>query len=301
MNRFVRYKKFLSIAGNILCAFGLVYVINRILENQGKIDWSLFDRKLIFWLVFFILVYCMANFLLASGWQKIMQYLGENVSIEMSIKIYGQSLLAKYIPGNIFQFAGRQALGVSNGYTNGPLARSIFWELGLLAATGFIFSTLALPLVISSVTPVIGLILFLFLFLILIAIIRAKFGMKVVFSSIAYIGFHIITSVIFLCIILVMYSQHSILDPWSIPGICGAYISAWLLGLLTPGAPGGMGVREFILLTLLKNSVNQTELLPIIIVSRLVTIGGDLFFYILSFLFIKVKQSQKPDGKVGID
>ena len=58
----------------------------------------------------------------------------------------------------------------------------------------------------------------------------------------------------------------------------GAYVLAWLAGLVTPGAPAGVGVRELVLLALLKGSVGQTELLLAVLLGRLVTVGGDVAF-----------------------
>ena len=60
--------------------------------------------------------------------------------------------------------------------------------------------------------------------------------------------------------------------------VIGAYVLAWLAGLVTPGAPAGVGVRELVLLALLKGSVGQTELLLAVLLGRLVTVSGDVAF-----------------------
>ena len=57
---------------------------------------------------------------------------------------------------------------------------------------------------------------------------------------------------------------------------------AWLAGLLTPGAPAGIGVRELVLVLLLKGIVPEAELLLAVLLSRLVTVGGDLLFYLVA-------------------
>jgi uncharacterized membrane protein YbhN (UPF0104 family) len=56
-------------------------------------------------------------------------------------------------------------------------------------------------------------------------------------------------------------------------------VLAWLLGLITPGAPAGVGVRELVLLGLLSSFVPQSTILLATVVGRLVTIGGDLLFF----------------------
>jgi uncharacterized membrane protein YbhN (UPF0104 family) len=69
------------------------------------------------------------------------------------------------------------------------------------------------------------------------------------------------------------------LSPWLWPGVVGAFVLAWLLGLITPGAPAGMGVRELVLLGLLSPFLPQSTILLATVLGRVVTIGGDLLFF----------------------
>jgi glycosyltransferase 2 family protein len=62
--------------------------------------------------------------------------------------------------------------------------------------------------------------------------------------------------------------------------IGGAYVVAWLAGLVTPGAPAGVGIREMVLLFLLKGLVIDTDLLLAVLLGRLVTVSGDLVFFL---------------------
>lgn len=64
--------------------------------------------------------------------------------------------------------------------------------------------------------------------------------------------------------------------------IIGAYILAWLIGLITPGAPAGVGIREVILLYLFKNSINDQDLLLTILLGRMMTVSGDFIFYLIA-------------------
>ena len=64
------------------------------------------------------------------------------------------------------------------------------------------------------------------------------------------------------------------------PFIVGAYLIAWLAGLLTPGAPAGVGVREVVLYALLHSMVSQVDLITAIVIGRIVTVSGDVVFYL---------------------
>jgi uncharacterized membrane protein YbhN (UPF0104 family) len=62
--------------------------------------------------------------------------------------------------------------------------------------------------------------------------------------------------------------------------VCGAYVLAWVAGFLTPGAPAGVGVREFVLYLLLAQLVGQPDLLAAVVLARMVSVCGDVLFYL---------------------
>jgi hypothetical protein len=59
---------------------------------------------------------------------------------------------------------------------------------------------------------------------------------------------------------------------------------AWLAGLLTPGAPAGVGVREIMLLFLLGTVVGRADLLLAAVLSRVITVTGDGGFFVWASL-----------------
>ena len=63
-----------------------------------------------------------------------------------------------------------------------------------------------------------------------------------------------------------------------------AFIVAWLAGLITPGAPAGVGVREIVIVILLKGLVSESDLLLAVLLTRVVTVGGDVLFFLLASL-----------------
>lgn len=59
--------------------------------------------------------------------------------------------------------------------------------------------------------------------------------------------------------------------------IIGAYSVSWIIGFLTPGAPGGIGVREAVISLLLKGSATSIDLIIIaVVITRIVSIMGDI-------------------------
>jgi uncharacterized membrane protein YbhN (UPF0104 family) len=68
-------------------------------------------------------------------------------------------------------------------------------------------------------------------------------------------------------------------DPAVILPLCGAYAIAWLAGVATPGAPAGIGVREFVLLYLLSGVASDPEMTLAVILARVVNMAGDTLFF----------------------
>ncbi|MDB4543032.1 hypothetical protein N9241_02195, partial [bacterium] len=56
------------------------------------------------------------------------------------------------------------------------------------------------------------------------------------------------------------------------------------VGLITPGAPAGVGVRELVLITCLGGMAADEDVLSAVILSRLVTVLGDVLFFGLARL-----------------
>jgi glycosyltransferase 2 family protein len=243
--------------------------------------------SLFHWLIlfFFSIIYAISGIFLAFAWKDILNFLKTEVDKLQAIKIYGLSQLAKYVPGNIFHLAGRQALGMASDLPAINLAKSTVWELGLMVFSGLFFGLLTIPLLLPSLSIHTSIIIFLLLFMIVV-ICMSKWLSK--FISRAFVFqtiFLLLTGVIFTSILYIINPDVISISTFSV--FIGAYIIAWLAGLITPGAPAGLGIRELVLLFLLKGLVPELDLLLAVLVSRVVTVLGDLLYFTVS-LFIKL-------------
>jgi hypothetical protein len=163
------------------------------------------------------------------------------------------------------------------------LAKSSVWELGLITLAGGLFSLLALPLLVPGLFEVISVggfvggvaITFSFLWRLMGASVASAFGL--------YMFFFAVSGGVFIGLMeLVIESPINGNLHWF--SLIGACVLAWLIGLVTPGAPAGVGVREMALLFMLKGVIGEEDLLLAVVLGRIVTIGGDL----LSYLFFVV-------------
>jgi len=167
------------------------------------------------------------------------------------------------------------------GVPGWPLAKSSIWELGLLTLTGTIFGILALPLIVSDVSLSGAAFAFILMVIISTALLGFYSGQQVARAFVLYACFFAVYAAIFIGLIKLV-SSLSVSDVSLWPAFCGAYVLAWLAGFITPGAPAGIGVRELVLLFLLKGAIAEADLIFIVLLGRMVTVLGDSLFFLYS-------------------
>jgi len=242
---------------------------------------------------------------------------GKQIQQRVINSIYIKANIGKYLPGNVFHFAGRNLLGKQFKLDQKALLGST-----LLLHIQTITLSLLLPLmlniniyreIITLLKELLGRIYFftvggLIIAIILLFILFRKqiaihtkdllmhFTNK---STGKIIGNFIITGVY-----LILYGISFFIITYAVSGnswglntsivIIISFILAWLCGLVIIGAPGGIGVREVVLLFLLRKMIPEAELLIIVVLHRFCTISADGLSFILEL--IKEKFIGKIDG-----
>lgn len=275
-------KHCLHFIGGGLGLAGIVFVGIRLYSGAEEIDVTRFSVSNWGAFIFLSLLYGAANTLLARAWWCQLALFEVRTDWPWALRTYGVSQLAKYVPGNIFHLAGRQALGMAAGLPARPLAKSAAWELGSIAIAGAAFGLLALPLVwqafdLRAASPLFA------LTLVAIYFATARWVAKAAASGLLWqTAFLALSGLIFIGT-LALVSDSSQLFPLA-PALIGAYVVAWLAGLVTPGAPAGVGIREIVLLFLLEDYLPSEALLLAVVLGRIITVAGDLFFFAFSYL-----------------
>ena len=276
-------KRSLHWVGSALAIVGIIFVALRLYNLGADIDFSRFGMA--DWLVLFgcSLVYGLANLMLAFAWGDLLGYFGVGRTRRWVVNVFGVSQLAKYVPGSIFHLAGRQAMGMAAGVPAWPLAKSSVWELGLISVTGGLFGLLTLPLLVP-VAVLSGIAAFTIVLGIVAAGLWRCIGHLVARVFAWYVGFLTISGALFVGVLLLLLSEGSVGENSLWISMGGAYVIAWLAGLVTPGSPAGLGVREVVLWSLLKGNIAEADLLLAVLLGRLVTVVGDLLFFGVAFL-----------------
>ena len=276
-------KTLATLVGNVLAAAGVIFLLIKMYEYGPNVAYVLQDSRVIAWSLLLACFYCCANTPLALAWWQLLKHFEKTATRNAAIAIYGRSILGKYVPGNVMNVISRQALGMGRGLPGWALAKASFWELFCLASAGSVFIVLLAPEFGGGNINNSLIILLLLFIATVVSVLRYKslacfanaFTLQIIFLAFSGAIFTLLLSA------LNVYSLDSI-DSFLF--CTGAFVTAWLAGFLTPGAPAGVGIREVVLTTLLTNSAPESQLFGAIILSRLITSVGDVgFFAIITY------------------
>jgi len=249
------------------------------------------------------LVWAGALFVQAFAWSSYVARGQSDVRYRLILQ-YGLGNIAKYLPGNVLHFAARQAaVRAENIPQWRAVAASVGEIIGLSSAALVLGGAVSLASAGSTMfhklqdflpaLPSVGsMIVAAAIAAVLTAIALRHFpgqlnsedlrryliaGFKFFLSSVVY--FALIAS-----IVLWLSPESGVVTDVPV-FIAGAYLLAWLVGYVLPGASAGIGVREAAFLIIAQTgasgAVDEPALLVLITLLRLVNILGDLFNFTL--------------------
>ena len=247
------------------------------------------------------ILYGSSLFLLATGWATLARSKqpGGQVPLRGLVVAYGTSSIAKYLPGNIFHFAGRQALGGRLGLAQSSLAVASLLEATLSIVTALGLAALAILLagssqsaaslleslprpVVWAVAPALALVVW-FAF-------RSRkshpdAGRTALPDRPSLTAAFLLAAAFFACSGAIAALMAHVLTEGGQPLylVFAAYLVSWVAGFVVPGAPGGIGIREGVLLALLGPVAGAQTTLALALLMRAVTTLGDAAFAGLCF------------------
>lgn len=274
-------KSLFHLFGAIIAIAGVFFVIQRFYVYFDDVNLSLLGIRFWFFIFLLALIYGAANILLAMSWRALLKFCGVDVSRLWSVVTYGISQIGKYVPGNLFHIVGRQAMGAAAGCSHRSLIVSTILEFSLISGAASFFAVLLLPMFQNKVTPLLSLILFFVAASSALILVRIILGVILCRAATYYFYFLAIMALMFLSVVSALMTK----DFFTFDKIvifASAYILAWLIGLVAPGAPAGIGVRELVLLGLLNQQLDASHLIMAVTLTRFVTTGGDFMFFIFA-------------------
>ncbi|NDL64126.1 hypothetical protein GRH90_15390 [Enterobacteriales bacterium SAP-6] len=274
-------KRTLHWAGGGLAFIAIAFLAWRLHGYWDRLDVTQFTPSVWAAVMVLVLVCGGANLLLALSWWLLLTQSGVKATRWWAVSTYGISQLGKYLPGNIVHLAGRQVIGMAAGVPGITLAKSTLWELGLLAIAGSMYGLLAMSLLFNTLPIWISAGLFLSVVCGAGYFLQETTNARVAAAFFLHVVFLASSGAIFVALQGILISTSG-LDMQVGLQLGAAYIIAWLAGLMTPGAPAGVGVREFVLMVLTKGILSEPDLLLIVLMARAVSVMGDFVFFLFS-------------------
>lgn len=258
--------------------------------------------------------------LLALAWRILLTGLGIRRSRRELFGIAGITQFAKYLPGNVGQYIGRVGMSLARGIPARPLAISLILEtlLVIAAAITVCVGAGALSSVGRNALHAHGAQLGLIAVLIAVAgaglyalrriapwllrrlapkyapaldgtLLPPRTALARVFILYCINYFGIGIGLILLAHFLLPSAPH---DYWLLIAV---FALAWVVGFVTPGAPGGLGVREGLMLLMLAPVYTMTAAGVLVIALRIATTLGDVLNLGAGFTALPKQERSAPE------
>lgn len=245
-------------------------------------------------------------------WTWVLKELNQSVSSIEFIQVYLKTNIAKYLPGNVWHYYGRIIAAKNANIPTNIATLSVLLEpLLMLAAALIIIVLFASQIVVNNwkinlfILQLLGLIIILGIlhpwFLnptiqlldrwknkksqpenqLIDSFIINRYPVKPLLGEIVFLGLRGAG------FILTMLAINSL--TWQqIPLLFGTFSCAWVMGLVIPGAPGGLGVFETIAILLLQYHFPAALVISAIALYRLISILAETTGAAIAWLFERI-------------
>ncbi|HEY4093123.1 MAG TPA: hypothetical protein VGN46_16545 [Luteibacter sp.] len=273
-SKHANWKRLANIAGGILGIAGIAFLVAQLRRYGAAMDLKGLSSN--DWLAFAclsLLGICM-NACLGLAWRAVLAWNAVRVDARWAIATYAITHVARYVPGNIFHYAGRQAVGMAAGLPARALARASFMELAMVASCGALLGLFAAPLVIPELDALWWRLTAMILVIVTLGVVFRLGGRRLAEALALYTAYLVMSGLTFLAFIALRGSFQTF-QSQDVVAFGAAYIVAWLIGMLAPGAPAGLGVREAVVLFFLRGSVDAAILLFAVLGTRITSVCAD--------------------------
>lgn len=291
-----KIKKIVYFLGKSLGVLGLIFVFYKLSQEYTLSSFlsqlSLFANTI----PLLIMLNFVSTLLGIYAWHiMLLHYAKEPFPYKTSYYYFAKTEISKYLPGNIFHFVGRQVLASKLGITQMEMAKiSILFSFLLMVATvisSTVFAFLAsdIPLYIlmlMGLSCVIIIVITVYLY--------PSLPMKKKVRMNLFLSLSVALQGVMLGIIVMLQSSH--FSAGLFFESVSIYIISWLIGFITPGASGGLGIREgtFIAIAAFVHLDIASEIIIFsVLLVRFINIIIDIAMYLSTFA---LKNSIKEFG-----
>lgn len=293
-----RVKRTLKLAGSILMVVALIFIVKKIMLFDDSIWVSL--KEIHYWIVVIILfINIVQNLFCCIPWGILVNHLtGKEITYLQLAEIHTKSSIFKYVPGNIFQYVGRNELALKKDLSHVDVGISTVLDTVIMFGTAAIISFSILGgntfhyFAENSSTILLFAAVFGMIILSGFCLIYLKFekvrnvikkyksilSIKVYLKCFACYFFVNFIGCVNLAVVLLLALGQKY--PWEVfMRISGAYIFAFIVGFITPGVSGGIGVREAVMIMLTDSLLPGDVILAAMVLLRFASVISDIAAY----------------------
>lgn len=294
--------KYIKIFGRILAIVALFYVVRKIVSMDIPLKQVNTTKNYI--LMFFLVLFQTAILCTACiPWRIFIDMFSrKHIPYKKTMIVFLKANILKYLPGNVFHYVGRNELAIKVGVSHLSVAAATFFDIGVNVFVSMVLSLLFMKEIAwdylsgnSNILIIVFGIILVILVIGLIIIIKlniiervksyiSDFSIKdlvLLFQAILYyVILTILGCVLFGIVYCIMLGQSA--DFQLLWYLCGAYILSMVVGFLTPGASGGIGIREGVMI-LLTDKICDGEMIALaMFIVRIISIFGDVLAYFIA-------------------
>lgn len=290
-------QKWVKRIGNILTILSFIFIIRAIFKFEVNFQ-DIFTYHIISSIFILAVFLSTSVFLNSLAWKKLIEIMGNSTVKTLEIfHVYARANLGKYLPGNFMHYVSRNIIGEKYKISQKDMLSSTIAEImlkilsALILVIIFVRDDLLFTIeqlgektylnmnTVMAISLLIPILLFVLSFYKNTKIIDNSEKVKGLFYAFFFYIIVFIINVLVFIFVTFIITNNSILNK-SILSMSGIYLISWLLGYLTPGSPGGVGIRETIMILMLGNVMNISEIVLISITIRIITIMADVIAYL---------------------
>jgi len=308
-------KKALKIIGNVVMIAALAFVVKKLFDMDISLS-QFRDGRVLAALVICLVIQTVIIICSCYPWLVFTRSLsGRKIPYSAAMPVYTQSNLYKYLPGNVFQYVGRNQLAADMDISHVDVACATVLDVLFCVLWTAVISVIMLGGRIAEllskygrnllIVGLVGIVLVTALILAVRIKFRDKFKAYISRYSKAFakenrpmllrgVFYYLIQNIVsaamyFLCLWLIVPKA----DISELIALTGAFMFAWIIGFVTPGAPGGIGIREGVMLFVCGDSFSDRIVL-FVLVMRIGSVFADVAAFLIGRIYAGRK---KADSK----
>ncbi|MBR4628441.1 MAG: flippase-like domain-containing protein [Ruminococcus sp.] len=317
MSKNFNAKKAVKLAGNALVILALVFIVKKIADMDIKMS-DLSSPSVISAFALSTVMQAALIIIACFPWLMFTRSLsGVRISYSAAMPVYTRSNIYKYIPGNVFQYVGRNQLAADMKISHVDVACATLLDIFFCVFWTGAVSVVLLGSRIAELMRKYGRSILLVgaagavLLILLIAVIRLKFrdrisgyisryaeslkkcDKKQLLSGIFYYSVHncVSAAMYFACMALIVPEASA----KELAVLTGAFMFAWIIGFVTPGAPGGIGIREGVMI-FVSGEKYQDRIMLFVLTMRIASVLADISAFAVGSMYSRLRTQTGQGG-----